>query len=452
MMKHRLYIYIIMCGLVGLLTGSCIKDEALGYETFDVAVQMQNPVTGEGMEGIPVVMSTTLGNAWQASTDGTGWARFTLPAGLYDLTASGQYTDAEGQEYVMNCSASNIKVNATSPVVGQGMVLPMVASRRGSLIIKELYQGGCQKDDGSGAYYFDKYVVLYNNGQLPLTIGQLGLGMVPPYNAHANNGNFDAEGRLTYAGQGFIPAIQAIWHFNDTLRLEGGEEVVIALNGAVDHTVSYSNSVNLGRAEYYCTYDPLTFTNTSYYPVPSELIPADHYLTAAFYGQGNAWPLSQLDPAFFIFAIPDGVDIDAYANDAGNIWYHNNVVSPSGACLRIPTDWIIDGVEMYSTVSTKNAKRLTDEVDAGAVYLTNTFGHSVHRNVDVAATKAIAGNEERLVYGLKATPDASQGVVTADPSGIHAEASARQGAIIIYQDTNNSSNDFFERYQATLRD
>ena len=451
MMKHLLYLYI-MCGLMTLLASSCIKDEELRYESFDVAVQLKNPITGEGMQGVSVVMSTTLGNAWQATTDGAGRAHFTLPAGIYDLSASGQYTDAQGREYVMNCSSSNIKVNAASPIVGQGLELSMVASRRGSLIIKELYQGGCQKDDGSGAYYFDKYVILYNNGQLPLTVNQLCLGMVPPYNAHATNANFDADGRLTYDGKGFIPAIQAIWYFNDALHLEGGEEIVIALNGAVDHTVSYSNSVNLGSADYYCTYDPITFTNTSYYPVPSELIPTSHYLSAALYGQGNAWPLSQLDPAFFIFSVPEDVDIDAYANDANNIWYHNNVVSISGACLRIPTEWIIDGIEMFSTISNKNVKRLTDEVDAGAVYLTSTFGYSVHRNVDVAATKAIPGNEELLVYGLSETPDASQGVVPADPSGIHAEASAKRGAFIIYQDTNNSSNDFFERYQASLRD
>ena len=91
-------------------------------------------------------------------------------------------------------------------------------------------------------------------------------------------------------------------------------------------------------------------------------------------------------------------------------------------------------------------------MDAGAVYLTNTFGYSLHRNVDAAATKAIVGNEALLVYGVPSTPDASQGVVVADPSGINAEASVRQGAFIIYQDTNNSTNDFFERYQASLRD
>ena len=226
-MKHLLYKYIIG-SLLMLLASSCIKDEPLSYESFDVPVQMQNPVTGDGMRGIQVVMSTTLGNAWQATTDGAGWAHFTLPAGIYDLSASGQYTDAQGKEYVMNCSSSNIKVNAAAPIVGQGLVLSMVASRRGNLIIKELYQGGCQKDDGSGAYYYDKYVILYNNGQLPITIHQLGLGMAPPYNAQASNANYNADGQLNYADEGFIPAIQAIWHFNDSLHLEGGEEIVIA--------------------------------------------------------------------------------------------------------------------------------------------------------------------------------------------------------------------------------
>ncbi len=450
-MNQRLFKYII-CSLLVYLTSSCIKDEELTYESFTVPVQMQNPVTGEGMPGIPVVMSTTLGNAWQATTDDSGWAHFVLPAGIYDLSASGFYTDEEDIEYVMNCSSSNIEVTATSSIVSQGMVLSMVASRRGSLVIKELYQGGCQKDDGSGAYFHDKYVILYNNGQLPLTIRQLGLGMAAPYNSQASNANFTSDGQLTYASEGFIPAIQAIWHLNDSLCLEGGEEIVIAINGAVDHTVSYSNSVDLGKGEYYCTYDPLSFTNTVYYPVPSELIPTSHYLTAEFYGQGNAWPLSQLSPAFYVFCVPDSIDIDAYANDAANIWYHNNTVAASSACLRIPTDWILDGVEMFTTISTKNAKRLTDEVDAGAVYLTNSYGYSVHRNIDVDATMAITGNAERLVYGLPATPDASQGVVPADPSGINAEASVKQGAFIIYQDTNNSSNDFFERYQASLRD
>ena len=439
---------------------SCLRDDDLSYEVYDVSVQLINPISSKGLPEARVTMSTTMGNVWQATTDSDGIANFVLPLGLYDLTASGSYSSPEDIDYVMNCSSANICINSTTsqphnPQASQPQNLQtftMTASRRGSLVIKEVYNGGCQKDDGSGAYHNDKYVSLCNNGQLPLTVGGLCLAMAAPYNAHATNGNYLPDGSLSYAADGFLPAIQAVWHFADSLRLDGGEEVVIALNGAVDHTVSYSLSVDLSHSEYYCTYDPLVFTNTSYYPVPSQLIPADHYLTAVFYGQGNAWPFSQLDPAFYIFSVPEGIDIQAYAADQSHLWYNNGTATAPNACLRIPVDWILDGVEIFTTSSTANKKRLTDAVDAGAVYLTNCYGYSVYRCVDAEATRAIPENAGLLVELMPATPDASQGVVPADPSGIDAEASRRQGATIIYQDTNNSSNDFFERYQAALRD
>jgi len=436
-----------------LLLTSCLQDEDLKYEAFEVPVKLQNPITGEGVGSVNVTLTSTLGNTWQTLTDASGMARFLLPTGVYDLSASGSYDDASGTVYLLNCSVTGIVVNAEQEEsLRQGKTILLTASRRGSLIIREIYFGGCQKDDGSGAYYRDKYVALYNNGQLPITLHRLCLGMVAPYNAHATNGNYQSDGSLNYASSGFIPAIQAIWHFNDSLRLEGGKEVIIALNGAVDHTVSYSRSVNLARAEYYCTYDPQVFTNTSYYPVPSQLIPTSHYLSAQLYGQGNAWPVSQVDPAFFIFDAPEDVDIVAYANHPDNLWYNNGTATAANACIQIPTDWILDGVEVFTSTSTLNRKRLTDAVDAGAVYFTGQYGFSVHRNVDVEATTAIPGNAELLVYGLPAAQDQGSGVVAADPSGINAVASQRQGAIIIYQDTNNSSHDLYERYQASLRD
>ena len=38
-----------------------------------------------------------------------------------------------------------------------------------------------------------------------------------------------------------------------------------------------------------------------------------------------------------------------------------------------------------------------------------------------------------------------------DPSGIDAEASIKNGAVIVYQDTNNSSKDFHQRKVASLK-
>ena len=59
----------------------------------------------------------------------------------------------------------------------------------------------------------------------------------------------------------------------------------------------------------------------------------------------------------------------------------------------------------------------------------------------------ILENEGKLVYHYALGVDGST-----DPSGIDAEASMKQGAHIIYQDTNNSSSDFHERQKCSLRD
>jgi hypothetical protein len=75
------------------------------------------------------------------------------------------------------------------------------------------------------------------------------------------------------------------------------------------------------------------------------------------------------------------------------------------------------------------------------VYLDNQHGHTLYRNVDKGATEALPENEGKLVYGY-----------AADPCGIDAEASIKNGAHIVYMDTNNSSNDFHERQTCSLKD
>ncbi|MBO7378478.1 MAG: DUF4876 domain-containing protein [Bacteroidales bacterium] len=449
-MKHYSFL-LIACTL---LTVACTDTSVTDYESYRVLVTLQNPLTGDEVPGAAVTLASSTGNTWQSETDSTGTASFRLPTGLYSLSSSAEYTDDAQTKYFFNVSAGNMLVNAGNCPHGTGrFTFDFTASRCGSLIIKELYNSGCQKDDGSGSYQFDKYCTLYNNGQTPLRLTNLALGISSPYTAQANSGsNYTEDGHLSYESEGFIPAIQAIWYYPDTLVLEGNQSATIALNGAIDHTVSYSQSVDLSRADYYCTYDPMVFTNVSHYPVPSTLIPESHYWKAVFYGAGNAWPVSTTSPAFFVWQTPDSIPVRDYANNEANVFYSGGDEKPTYACRKIPTDWILDAIEVFTTSSTLNRKRLTSAVDAGAVYLTQQRGYTLYRCVDVDATLAIEGNADKLVYGLPQTPDASTGVVTADPSGIDAEASLANGAVIIYKDTNNSTHDFFERYQSALRD
>jgi hypothetical protein len=89
-------------------------------------------------------------------------------------------------------------------------------------------------------------------------------------------------------------------------------------------------------------------------------------------------------------------------------------------------------------------------VDAGYVMHMNKMGYTVYRNVDKAATEALEGNKEKLVYNYNGgTQDIEDG--STDPSGIDAEASIRNGAVIVYQDTNNSTKDFHLRKVSSLK-
>ena len=78
--------------------------------------------------------------------------------------------------------------------------------------------------------------------------------------------------------------------------------------------------------------------------------------------------------------------------------------------------------------------------------MTNKKGHSIYRNVDQQTTEQLPENEGRLVYNYSLGVDDST-----DPSGIDAEASLNNGAHIIYQNSNNATNDFHERQLCSLR-
>jgi hypothetical protein len=114
----------------------------------------------------------------------------------------------------------------------------------------------------------------------------------------------------------------------------------------------------------------------------------------------------------------------------------------------VPNDWIIDGIEVYQASRISDSrKRLTADIDAGFVGLTNQLGHTLYRNVDKEATEALPENAGKLVHDYALGVDGST-----DGSGIDAEASMKNGAHIVFIDTNNSTNDFHERQKCSLRD
>ena len=207
-------------------------------------------------------------------------------------------------------------------------------------------------------------------------------------------------------------------------------------NGAVNHSATVSNSVDLSHADY-AMYDPEVFSNPKAYPAPDASIPTDHYLKTRLYGLGNAWALSTMSPGFVVFA-PEGTTTEAFVKNPDNIEMPANAMQSA----KVPLDWVKDAVEVFDNSKMDvNSKRILASADAGYVRFVNKHGYTVYRNVDKAATEALPENEGKLVYNYAGGTEAEEGGST-DPSGIDAEASIANGAHIIYKDTNNSTNDF----------
>ena len=327
------------------------------------------------------------------------------------------------------------------------------------VLIKEVYNGGVMNPETNKNYQYDKSITLYNNCGQVAVLNNLCVGMAFQSNAEASaNDKLYKDGHLVYENEDFIPAFHGIWYFPNSLVIQPYSQVVVNIHGAIDNTKTVPASVNYANKDYYCMYDPEYggggnsagnnfYNNTSYYPSPADVIPTSHYLKTVKYGMGNAWTFSVLSPAVFIFQT-QGVSPKEHAENADNIWYADGVQQTSVfTSIKVKKEWVIDGVEVFNAAKLADCKkRFSADIDAGHVDLTNQLGHSLYRNVDKEATEALPENSGKLVYNYALGVDNST-----DPSGIDAEASMKNGAHIIFLDTNNSTNDFHERQKCSLR-
>lgn len=439
--------YLIMLLAAVTLAASCDKDPQVN--TYKLTVNSELDGEPFTKAGITVgLKDNNTGVAYSENTDENGIATFKVPVGSYEATVSHtEFDSALNKSKIYNGVLSNIVVAANDDNV---VTISLTASTHSKVVIKEMYLTGSSYVDASGAnktYHNAKYITLYNNSSESVDISKYGIAMAAPYNGHGPNG-YLVDGALTYAQSSWIPTTTGAWYFNTSVVMEPYSQITIAIAGAIDHTVTYSESVDLSHADFAC-YDPNSqFNLASQYPTPAESIPASHYMKAAIYtgAKGTAWPVSNNSPAIVIFGLPEGQTVASWAADANLL----DTSVKGYVNQKLVKDYIIDAVETFSTPNlTKSTKRLTPDVDAGYVAITNVMGYSVYRNVDKAATEAIAENEGKIVYGYsEGTADKENG--STDPSGIDAEASMKNGAKIVFQDTNNSTKDMHQRKKAVL--
>lgn len=346
-------------------------------------------------------------------TDADGTGRAELPLGSYRLVMNHR-----SGANVFNAAVDRIILNGET-AGGSGLVIsfPVQASQGGDIVFKEIYSGGCTKYPEQGNYASDSYVILHNNSSEVQYLDGLCFGTLDPYRSGATNVWVDTDpetGESVF--QDFIPIIQAIWQFGGDgtdFPLESGEDAVLAVFGAIDHAAKYPQSVNLNNADYFVCYNTTYFPNPLYHPAPGNNIRQDHILDVLIkVGVANAYTFAQASPAPVIFRPMDGRDMTDFLGDASNIIQKPG--SKVDKIVKIPPEWVLDGVEVFEK-GAANKKRIMPGIDAGAVEFSGPYyGHTLFRKTDEAA-------------------------------------SARRGYEVLC-DTNNSSEDFYERGQQSLHE
>lgn len=410
MKTNKIYLFLIL--VLPLFLSGCLKDlrEAdFSDDNLSSTIKIEVILPQEydySLEGLTVSLTDpNTGRMFQGQTNSSGVASIDVAHGSYIATTEFKETESGGIIYIFNGTTDQIRVTPRDPeVVNKELLLN--ASRAGQIIIKEFYYGGCNDPATGKKYAKDQYVILYNNTGDVAYLDSLCIGVADPWNALTNGrvSHWVKEGTTELRDS--VPNIGIGWMFPGTGRdhpLQPGEEVVVSLN-AIDHSVSVTTSVNLGKTGYWAMYDPI-LTSGQTTPEPGVSLMEGFWKV----GLSNQYIISQLSPAVFIYSL-GGKSTEEFVADTytQNPKYSNSNFN----VLMVDKNLVLDGLECFRSVT--DTKRLRPEVDNGFALIEGAGqGQSIHRKIDEAATAAAGGR-------------------------------------IVYMDTNNSSNDFEVRSQVSL--
>ena len=408
-MKKVIYILTAILALASCVDFKGVNPYEETLNVLTITAVYPEELADEDKAGLNVVVEDmNTGNRYMQVTGSDGTALFDLPNGLYRINVSGK-----SEIGIFNGAADKVVISGAD----LDFSLPMTYSKPGSIVIKELYCGGCKKLPQEGDYQADQYFILHNNHYEVQYLDSLCFGTLSPNNATGAN-YFVTKDPVTGENifPDYMPVIQAVWQFpgdGDDFPLQPGEDAVVCVRGAIDHSQQYPLSVNLNKPGYFVCYNVTYFPNPLYHPAPGDQISDSRIIDVVIKtGKANAYTMSISSPTLVIFKA-QGMSVQDF------VIVEENVIAVPGSSvdrvLKVPYEWVLDAVEVFDGRSTNNEKRLAPSADAGFVTQTDIFmGRSLMRYVDEEAS-AVSGYE-------------------------------------VLADTNNSSNDFYETEKQSLHE
>jgi len=254
----------------------------------------------------------------------------------------------------------------------------------GALVFKELYYCG-SRTPANTTYFRDQFYEIYNNSEAEIYVDGLCIAILYTNLASANLPTWDIANQDDYV---FLYQAWLLPGDGTEYPLQPGESIIVC-QWATDHTVSTlnPNSLDLSSCEYEAIIPGVTNAiMTDGPPINMELV---------FNSQANMlqW-LTTVNGAAFAIFFPDG-KVD-FVN-------HITQVGLTARGIPVPLSMIIDAVELVTNAASVQLKRIPTVLDAGAIFVSGQY-------VQESVSRKIRGTS----------------------------ADGR----LIYQDTNNSTDDF----------
>lgn len=412
-------LYVVLPLTAALLLGGCLKDmkdgELLhGNKEVVVTIDLPGELSALDKSGFRVTMrNTKIGNSYVTETDQRGEARIDAEYGNYSLIVSkaatvdgvSKFLHATG-ELVLNKGGNAVEIPK----------LEIKATARGTIILKEAYFHKTKTPEGSANYGYDQYFTLCNNSDEVQYLDGVGVGFHTDFNS-GKTANFtkfwqtpstELRDSVPVNAFGFIFPGAGQEH-----PLQPGEEVVVALS-AVEHTPEQTaRPMDLTGENVWAMYIDRFASGTQQKAPAAGVKRLECYCELAL---GSMIVISITSPAIVVYRLPE--DPYEYVKDAARTGVKGGKVMfkpatyKSTPSIMVPKECILDGVEFRNNDT--HVSRLCSDISLQPLFVSTASysGQSYIRRVDEEAS-AIVGRT-------------------------------------VYQDTNNSADDWMPLDEPTL--
>ncbi len=404
-MKHSTFAVAAIAVLLAAV--SCEKSA----KTISISVKIDETNIKAAQIPSPESYSVTISNfatgaAVETSTEnGVALAEGLVP-GVYSITASG-LSGKDGFSYTITGSSSNVDLLNDGDVVN----ISVDAVKEAALVFKEIYYTGCEfksVDEESGTetvnrYFRDQFYEIYNNSTQ--TVYADGLCISTTLYANYDNSviyEWPIENADKYV---FCDTVWQIPGDGTQYPIEPGESFVIAQWGTNHKDKSLTDGgspVDLSGAEFEAvekettTWNGITLTDNAAVNM-KQVIDADGY-------QMPQWLTSVSGARYVLFKPASPLKNEDFITASNNDW--------GGVGREIPVSEIIDAVQSVSDETNMAFLGLPAILDAGGIYCSGIY------------------TSESIARKLQET---------------------REDGTAVYQDTNNTSNDFEVKSDPTVR-